>query len=653
MTKPPATITHPTAETLRAFGLGHLTGAAYAAVEQHVATCDECCAVLAAIPNDTFIEALQSGQPSHDTRPIATTGSADAKLPSGLQVPAELIDHPRYRIIKQLGAGGMGVVYQAEHRIMQRQVALKVIRRDFMRRPQVVERFRREVHAAGRLSHPNIVTSFDAEQAGDLHFLVMEFVDGVDLFRQVERSGPLPIKHACNFIRQAAAGLQHAMEQGMVHRDVKPHNLMLTRDMRIKILDFGLSRFGRTNASETAVPATHETAAFASAGLTTVGTAIGTPDYIAPEQIDHSSECDIRADIYGLGCTFYYLLTGRPPFIDGPVSQRIEAHRHQSPPLLASLRPEAPAEIETIVARMLAKTPGDRFQQPREVADALQAWSRSTSSAVSVTPRIEPRTSSRPAKRRNAGTVLWGAIALLIATAVAVAIQWSSSSRNVEVADNKQPSQASAASGVPVAPSAPAAAVKPVAIEDLRLLIVVPFDDFWYQDFAKVNAAARSRGISRITIASTRVGRCMPGVDTRGPVESVTATLALEQADPAQFDAVVFIGAYPLVSTLLLSDEQHKQVAKSFAERMLAERKLVTGICGGISILAETGILRNRPAAYNQFVPRPLEASSGARWNYNQAVVSVEPLPIVTARQEDDAPELIAKIAQLFVQGHQ
>ncbi|MBL8827918.1 MAG: protein kinase, partial [Planctomycetaceae bacterium] len=597
MTKPPATITHPTSETLRAFGLGHLTGAAYVAVEQHVATCDECCAVLAAIPNDTFIEALQSGQPSHDTRPIATTGSADAKLPSELQVPAELIDHPRYRIIKQLGAGGMGVVYQAEHRIMQRQVALKVIRRDFMRRPQVVERFRREVHAAGRLSHPNIVTSFDAEQAGDLHFLVMEFVDGVDLFRQVERSGPLPIKHACSFIRQAAAGLQHAMEQGMVHRDIKPHNLMLTRDMRIKILDFGLSRFGETNASETDVPATHETDAFASDGLTIVGTAIGTPDYIAPEQIDHSGQCDIRADIYGLGCTFFYLLTGRPPFIDGAVSQRIESHRHQSPPLLASLRPEVPVEIEQIVARMLAKSPGDRFQQPREVADALQAWSRSISSAVAITPRIEPRTSRSPVKRRKAGTVLLGAIALLIVTAVAVAIQWSSSSRNVEVADNKQPSQASAAFIVPVAPSAPAAIVKPVAIEDLRLLIVVPFDDFWYQDFAKVHAAARSRGINRITIASTRVGRCMPGVDTRGPVESVTATLALEQADPEQFDAVVFIGAYPLVSTLLLSDEHHKQVAKSFAERMLAERKLVTGICGGISILAETGILRNRPAA--------------------------------------------------------
>ena len=161
-----------------------------------------------------------------------------------MALPAELADHPRYRIVKRLGSGGMGTVYLAEHRLMDRSVALKVIRRDLLGNETLVERFRREVRAAARLAlHPNIVAAYDAEQAGETHFLVMEFVEGVDLAQLVKTEGPLPCILACQAVKQAAEGLEHAFQRGMVHRDIKPQNLMRTPDGQVKILDFGLARF--------------------------------------------------------------------------------------------------------------------------------------------------------------------------------------------------------------------------------------------------------------------------------------------------------------------------------------------------------------------------------------------------------------------------
>ena len=174
--------------------------------------------------------------------------------PDGGAAPKELADHPRYRVLGLLGAGGMGAVYKAEHRLMERPVALKVIRRGLTDDPAAAERFRREVKAAARLSHPHIVRAYDAEQAGDLHFLVMEFVEGTDLARLVAGQGPLPVARACEYARQAALGLQHAFEHGMVHRDIKPQNLMLTPDGQVKVLDFGLARFVSESAPSPPTP---------------------------------------------------------------------------------------------------------------------------------------------------------------------------------------------------------------------------------------------------------------------------------------------------------------------------------------------------------------------------------------------------------------
>jgi WD40 repeat protein/tRNA A-37 threonylcarbamoyl transferase component Bud32 len=349
--------THPSPEQLTAFGLGQASFAESARIESHVLACDCCAQAVKAVPNDHLIAVLQQSAVTLGTETGAETVDAPTVAKGPAEVPAELARHPRYRIVELLGSGGMGAVYKAEHLLMERPVALKVIRQRFIDEPAAVERFRREVKAAARLAHPNIVTAHDADQAGDTHFLVMEYVEGTTLARLVQEQGPLPVDRACDYARQAALGLQHAHERGMVHRDIKPHNLMLTADGQVKILDFGLARF----ATERSV----------AAALTEANAVMGTPDYIAPEQANDAHQADIRADIYSLGCTLYHLLTGRPPFPEGTALQKIKCHLDDMPPALNTLRPDVPVELAGLVERMMAKDPSARYRTPGEVAAAL------------------------------------------------------------------------------------------------------------------------------------------------------------------------------------------------------------------------------------------------------------------------------------------
>jgi serine/threonine protein kinase len=281
-------------------------------------------------------------------------------------VPPSLLEHSRYRVIRLLGQGGMGSVYLAEHRHMERQVALKVINPDMVNNADAVRRFRQEVTAAARLGpHTNIVAVHDAEQAGDLHFLVMEFVEGQSLADYLRTRGPLPIAEACDYVRQAALGLQHAHQQGMIHRDIKPHNLMRTPRAQIKVLDFGLARCGR----ETDKPRTQ---------LTQQGMLMGTADYMAPEQANDSRVADIRADIYSLGCTLYHLLTGRVPFPDGGTVDKIIKHAVEQPTPVGALRRDLPLGVVRVVEKMMAKSVEQRYQTPAEVAEALAPWTVAT-----------------------------------------------------------------------------------------------------------------------------------------------------------------------------------------------------------------------------------------------------------------------------------
>lgn len=391
-------LVHPEKDRLFAFGLGKLEQSDATEIESHLKECPDCCETLLDLKDDTFVALVrESVDPSSPSRAAVSENGArespneptvkcadksvspieDAFLPSNepessVTVPRELADHPRYRIVELIGKGGMGVVYKAEHRLMNRIVALKVINQKLVRNIQAVERFRREVQAAARLSHPNIVTAHDAERAGNVHYLVTEYVDGTDLAEVIRQGGPLEIRKACEYVKQAAEGLQHAYEKRMVHRDIKPHNLIVTADGRIKILDFGLATLlaAVSEAAESNDSVAHDPSTSAP-HLTTFGTMMGTPDFISPEQADDSRSVDIRSDIYSLGCTFYYLLTGRPPFDKGSATDKLKAHTGLEAEPIESVRTDIPLELAVVIRRMMAKNPGERFQTPAEIVQAM------------------------------------------------------------------------------------------------------------------------------------------------------------------------------------------------------------------------------------------------------------------------------------------
>ncbi len=373
-------LVHPGSEKLSAFGLGQLDPAEASDVEQHVKSCAVCCQTLWSLPDDWLVSLLRQAfsNPPHAATPqpaSEATSVLPSILPQGPQLPPELAEHPRYRIVEVLGQGGMGTVYKAQHRLMERSVALKVIDRGLTGNPAVVERFRREVKAAAQLNHPNIVHAYDAEQAMDTHFLVMEYVEGTTLARLVEQEGPLPVTQACDYVRQAALGLQRAYENGMIHRDIKPHNLMRTREGVVKILDFGLARLlSETNPALSMSEKDAVSENVQQASLTQMGMVMGTADYMAPEQADDAHAADIRADIYSLGCTLYYLLSGQAPFPQGSVLDKLKAHRTRKPRPLSDFRKDVPQAVIRVIERMMAKDADERFQTPAEAAEALRPF---------------------------------------------------------------------------------------------------------------------------------------------------------------------------------------------------------------------------------------------------------------------------------------
>ena len=367
---------HPDHDELCAFILGQLPLADVERLEQHVQSCESCCDTLETIAaRDSFLEQLLLARgPQNacgDTSPNEIENTIDESIPDALA------NHPRYAVEKLVGRGGMGRVYKARHRLMDRAVAVKVIHREWVQNQGAIDRFRREVKTAASLDHRNVVSAYDAEQVENLHFLVMEYVDGIDLAQTVRNEGPLPVPVACDFIRQAAEGLHHAHELGMVHRDIKPHNLIVTNDGIVKILDFGLASLVSRSAEEDAMSGD------ANGNLTRVGAVMGTPDFISPEQTQDAREVDGRSDIYSLGMTLYFLLAGRVPFVTGTVAEKLVMHTAETPKALTSLREDVPTGLQAVVARMIAKDPIDRFQTPTEVSEELRPFTELSSQEVS------------------------------------------------------------------------------------------------------------------------------------------------------------------------------------------------------------------------------------------------------------------------------
>ena len=263
----------------------------------------------------------------------------------------------KYQIERKLGAGGMGTVYLARDTQLKRVVALKVLSRDKAQNPTLVKRFQAEAQAAAQLRHDNIVAVYDSGEADGYLFIAMEYVEGQDLFEMVQRRGVTPVKRSIEIIKQVAAALQHAYEQNIVHRDIKPSNLLIARNGMVKVTDLGLAR---------SVDDTLET------NITRAGTTVGTVDYMSPEQARNSKLADIRSDLYSLGCTWYQMLTGEPPYPEGSVTNKLQAHAIKPIPDPRVIKPNIPEGLTAVLQRMMAKKPEDRYQTPAELLDDLK-----------------------------------------------------------------------------------------------------------------------------------------------------------------------------------------------------------------------------------------------------------------------------------------
>jgi serine/threonine-protein kinase len=272
----------------------------------------------------------------------------------------------KYKLLDQIGLGGMGAVYKAEMTAMGRIVALKIMSRELLKNAEAIARFKREVKAVSSLNHPNVVAAYDAVCEGQTYCLVMEYVDGGNLNQWLKQWGPLPFGWASECIRQAALGLQHVHEEGIVHRDIKPGNLLVAAESPhklpvVKVLDMGLARMDSPEDS--------------GKNLTRQGQVLGTPDYIAPEQAHDTRAADARCDIYSLGVTLYKMLTGELPFAGKTAMEKILARTQTPAPRVSELRPDIPPGLDDVIAKMLATDPRDRYQTAWEVAQALMPYS--------------------------------------------------------------------------------------------------------------------------------------------------------------------------------------------------------------------------------------------------------------------------------------
>jgi len=349
---------------------------------------------------ETFIRGLPADRQPDDARTLAKEMLRHKKL-TRFQIQAVYEGKARglvlgnYVILDKIGEGGMGQVFKARHRRMERVVALKVLPEAAMSAPEAVQRFQREVKAAARLSHPNIVTAYDADEAGGVHFLVMEYVEGTDLASLVEKRGTLSVDRAVDYVRQAAKGLKYAHGQNVVHRDIKPANLLLDQAGTVKILDLGIARVREEPGAADAT---------ADAGLTREGAVMGTVDFMSPEQGLNTKNADARSDVYSLGCTLFWLLVGEPMYVGDTLMAKLLAHREQPVPSLRHLRGDVPPSLDTLFRRMVAKKPIDRQQSMTEVlADLSTCGATKGSSGVRPAPGPRPmaETVDRPATTRT------------------------------------------------------------------------------------------------------------------------------------------------------------------------------------------------------------------------------------------------------------
>lgn len=572
-------------------------------------------------------------------------------------IPPELADHPRYRVHSQLGIGGMGVVYKAEHLMMGRTVAVKVMAQKYTANAVAVERFRREVRAAAKLAHPNIVTAFDADEAAGRHFLVMEYVEGVSLDRVVNRRGPLPLATACHVARMVALGLQHAHAKGMIHRDIKPQNVMVNRKSQVKILDFGLARL----ATDSDLPSTGASAGGPeNVAVTATNMVVGTPDYLSPEQAMAKPDIDYRSDIYSLGCLFYFALTARPPFAAAKtVFDKVLAQANDEPPPVANFRRDVPDELLSILHKMMAKNPAERYASASEVAAALLPFTK-PSSASDVHLVAAPTFASGSAeefgfadtspaptddvaatvsvKRALPGAawktyaVLAGLIAGLLFLLLVLAAVLNPPKRDHAATP---PATLIPARTAPVPP--------PTA---LRVLFVLPKHGLHLDDYEPARARLVELG-DAVTTTSTTPGLCgLKGLDNRARPH---AEIGLGDVRPEEFDAILFTGTE--VGDFIQGPSG--DLVNNLLRTMNASKKAIGAISVGQQVLLQHRLMRNKSAATPTLMVREkfnqnAERLFGVKWDAWRRVVTDG--NIVTASGSDDAKEFADAVHAAILQ---
>jgi serine/threonine-protein kinase len=660
----------PTAETLAAFARGELAANELASVAEHVGGCEACCRSLKLLPEDSLAGLARAAAAAPATihskgsnAPQAEGAPKKSDVPAAAQVPAGFADHPRWRIISQLGAGGMGTVYKAEDLAMGRIVAIKVVSPHLTAKASALARFRREIRLAAQLNDPRAVIAHDTGEVGGCQFLVMEFVEGVSLDRLVAKKGPLPVTLACTLTRQAALGLQHAADKGLIHRDVKPHNLMVTKKGQVKILDFGLARFARSDDEAETPPARMPFGAgkaLADAGVTNPNLLMGTPDYLSPEQAKNSHEVDSRSDIYSLGCTLFFLLTGKPPFTGAStLVDKLLAHTNEEPPAIRELRPEVPEGLAEVLAKMMAKSPEDRYQKASEAAAALLPFTRTTANepvfeivdAVVVNPppqavptpvntpapaarltsdtappRAEPTLAEvakpkkkKPKKRasfwqRRKWAIIGGVAALLLLAGVALAVNGRrhaanddpntakanpSSKTGPQGKANDPPDNKGTKSETPAKPDKVSPWVPPIVVapksDEILILYVIPSNGVFTPDYEDV---AEALTVKRPEKKRVRVVTAAMSGSRSSAADKGGRGAPIDVNLSVNTDLTVYSAAIFCgynVSEYL--EGPGRRAATHVIKAMQDSGKPVASICAGQAVLANHGVLKNRRAA--------------------------------------------------------
>ena len=477
-----------------------------------------------------------------------------------------------YIILEKLAHGGMSTVFKARHRRMGRVVCLKVphTAKDS---PHIVERFRREAKTVAVLKHPNIVVAHDADEDGQIPFLVMEFVEGSDLAKLVTKQGPLPVEKTIDILLQVAKALEYVHDQGVIHRDIKPHNLLMDASGTVKILDMGLARFD-SYLARNADATTH-------ASITSSGVIMGTIDYMSPEQALNCKLADHRSDIYSLGCTLFFLLTGKPLFAGETLMEKLISHREKPAPDLTSVTGKVSAGLNAVFRHMVEKEPEARYQSMTDVVRDLDIIRNGSAELLSCQDRVRSKWFLRVA-----GLVI-GIVVLLVAAGIPNGMWFPSGT-----APSPKPKSLA---------NAPKKKIEPIIVGHPktlankgpgRALLVVPHDWFIEEQYQAIDSALKKQGID-IAVASSKPGTAIP---KHGKINPVTVDLLLDPFDADDFDAVIFVGGN--VYEFMHKNPKTGELARRVMNTCLDKGLIVAAIADGVNVLNDAGI--NKACNYSK-----------------------------------------------------